>query len=135
MSYNTITYHNARRNNTFTIPLGKDYEVKREDGDIILRCAPAVDLPLMIAIQIKADGSWRWWYTEAGPMLGNHYWHFANLVGDAPANRCADAQKETLNAIQSNRLDIFGVDAGLGNPVIKWAFGEQTASIAAAYHN
>lgn len=74
----TVTYQG--RTEGFTIPLGRDREVAREDGDFILKCTVAHDLPLAVSIQVRKDGSWRWWYTE--PSLGeNHYWHFSNLAG------------------------------------------------------
>lgn len=127
---NTITYTNGR--DTYrNIPLGKDYDVKREPGDIILERGIAVDLPLTVTIQIKADGSWNWWHTETGHT--NTYWHFAAHNVKMP--ECSEAQRQTLDDMQSGRISIFGMRGALGNPVIRWAFGERMATLAAAYHN
>lgn len=117
---------------TAEIPLGKDYSLRRQPGDFVLRRAIASDLPLYVAIVITPDGWWRWWYTEArGEEIANPYWHFAN--GGTPAAP-TESQRETLLQMQHGELSPLGLDGALGSPVIAWAFGEVTARIAASYH-
>lgn len=131
----TITYTDDRpMGRTYTdIPLGRDNSVQREPGDIILRRDIAVDLPIAVAIQLRVDGTWRWWYTEPATGLGNTYWHFSN-ASPGPST-CTDAQRHALDRMQRGEITIFGMRGALGNPVIQWAFGKRVAAFAAAYHD
>lgn len=136
---NTITYKNSF-GQTGEIPLGQDYQLKRQDGDIILARDVAHDLPVKVAIQITADGQWRWWYSEASRGRGNPYWHFSNMPTRALSDEiilppCTDAQRETLEKMASGELSIFGMSGALGMPVIAWVFGEETAQEALGYHS
>jgi hypothetical protein len=131
--YNTITYRNSYTE--ATIPLDKDYELKREGNcvDLILHRDVAADLPLTVTIRIKTDGTIDWWSSEFHHTgLGNTYWHFdaANIT---PLRPCTEAQRDALRKF--SQKGIFGLSGSLGNPVIKWAFGEEAARIAAAYHD
>lgn len=131
---NTITYSDSTFGEYTDIPLGTNPDVRREDGDIVLERGVAPDLPLTVAIQIKADGEFIWWHSDfSGANLGA-YWHFAHAPLGVQ-HGCTDAQRETLRRMQSGDINIFGMRCALGRPVINWAFGEQDAQLADAYHD
>lgn len=136
VSMNTVIYTNSQ-GSTRPIPIGQDHNVKRQEGDIVLTRAIAIDLPLKIAIQITAEGAINWWYTEPGD--GSVYWHFSNMPYLFPEQNperviCTPAQRTTLKKMNGGEIDLWGLRGALGHPVIQWAFGEEAANLALEYH-
>jgi len=136
---NTITYKDIF-GTTGEIPLGQNYQLLRQDGDIVIARDVSHSLPIKVAIQITTDGKWQWWYSKMESGHGNPYWHFSNTLTKPPSEElrlpaCTDAQRETLNKMQSGEIDIFGLRGALGGPVIEWAFGERAEEVARAYHD
>lgn len=130
---NTITYTNMFQNTSCTIPVGKDYDVKREDGDFCLARGIACDCPVTVAILIRKDGRITWLYTEFDGNC-NAYWHFSNLSGSS--NPITQEQKNTLSAMQDGMCDgLMGLSGALGYPVLEWAFGKKAADISRAMHS
>jgi len=128
----TITYTDTRTNTEATIPLGKNYELRREVGDICLARAIAVDCPVSVAVLIRKDGHVSWWYTEFDGN-SNVYWHFSN--GSLKTDEITDDQRKTMQDMQGGVLKLFGLSGALGAPVLEMVFGNTTANIARAMHS
>lgn len=136
---NTIVYKSSF-GQTDEIPLGQDYQVDRQEGDVVIARDVAHDVPIKVAIQVTADGQWHWWYSEPHPGRGNPYWHFSNMptegiTGELRLPECTQAQRETLRKIETSEISVFGLTGSFGMPVVAWAFGEEEARETLAYHN
>lgn len=152
---NLITYADSY-GNVFTLPIGRDYEVKREENcrDVCISRIVAVDCPLKVALLIRTTGDIVLWYTAWDQPSSNTYWHFSNGSEDLLEGMIDPVTSAVLKAptpptqIQKSVLCRMwlgkhakepiklpgGLSTALGRPLIKWAFeGSTTDEINLKY--
>ena len=102
------------------VPIGKDQAFNREGRsiDIILGCRLHIDVPLIVAISIRTDGSWVWWYSEWSEKDAHNYgsyWHFRNLSEEIKT--VTEAQQVTIAKMLYGHIRPFGISAIPNAPV------------------
>ena len=129
-----VTWEKPGYPDTLRIELG-DRPVHREPGDICVTVQAALDLPIICAILIRADGRIEEWYAKWGE--GPGYWHFGHGsderalgIPEGPFKKAGRAptagQTEAIARIRLKQARPFGLTISPGAPVCDWAFAGMT---------